>query len=199
MKESLASTKVVTTADKAADKRLVEKYNKKLRELKSVKDEFKKQTKGKNNKMTKPTSDNNVQKLTTIITIATGPFKAHKAQCTQSTKEINCVKTHLDEVLKEIKENKKKIINVEEIKTETKEVLREETAKTRDGSKKRLQHTERGLADVKELLTDSTQQIKIVSGNVTNILNMISAGILRPNILFHKNMEQETDQEPERW
>jgi uncharacterized coiled-coil protein SlyX len=140
-----------------------------------------------------------VQKITNMLALTTNHFESHKNHCTRTKEEIDYVKTHLGELIKEMKDVDKKNTNIEELTRATKQAVREEAAVTRKASEDRLQRIERQVSELTKVAAKTQTQMNTISSNLSSVMALIAAKTSRGNELIRNVLPQNTSPENGNW
>jgi uncharacterized coiled-coil protein SlyX len=134
-----------------------------------------------------------------MLALTTNHFGSHKNHCTRTNEEIDCVKTHLGKLIKEMKDVNKKNTNIEELTRAIKQAVREEAAVNRKASEDRLQWIERQVSELTKVAAKTQTQMNTISRNLSSVMALITAGTSRGNELIRNLLPQNTSPENVKW
>ena len=108
MEENLTATRATKSANKEVETRIKMEYDKLFKALQAMKSDFLRQEQAKNERPLDVTERNYVQKITSMLALTTNHIEFPQTHCTRTKEEFACVKTHLDDLIREMKDVTKK-------------------------------------------------------------------------------------------
>jgi hypothetical protein len=127
-----------------------------------------------------------------MLALTTNHFESNKTHCTRTNEEMACVKTHLGNLITEMRDVTEKDTIIEELTRATNQAVREKTAATRRSTEERLQRIKGQFSELAKVAVATQTQMNAISCNLSRVMTLIAAGTSRGIGLIRDLLPQNT-------